>query len=280
MRMTDNNKYWQRLLEVQVKKNGDVIKFRADAVRKNRFEIHVSVPFSDNPTPCMSEVTIFNLSEKSVNLFEVGSEIVINAGYGGMDFGCLTEGRISELKPTQRIGDDRVTSFTVIEGKDYSKLKDVNITFNKGTDAKTIINRIALKSSIIYYELELKKNKVYDKGFTADGQPLQLIREVAEACETQVYFKRGKLVIKNFRDTKSKERLKLSYKNGLFESPERIENEDYKGWSCQSLLQHKISIGTPVSLETRTVKGSDFFVKNGTHVCDGSSFVTNFEVTT
>lgn len=275
-----DKKYWHRLLTVRVQKDNGHVEFQADAIRKNRFEIHVNVPFSDEPSPCVSEVTMFNLSEKSIALFKTGVVAGIYAGYGHMDHGCLMEGVISSVNATELSGNDRVTRFTITEGKDYSKLKDVNITFNKGTDAKTIINRIALSSNIIYHELELKNNKVYDQGYTADGQPLELIKEVAADCETQVYFKRGQLLIKNFRDTKQKERLELSYDKGLIESPSKVENEDYKGWSCQSLLQHKISTGTPVSLDTRTIKGSDFFVKSGAHVCDGSNFVTNFEVTT
>lgn len=273
-----SNQYWQWLLDVVVQKDGKTeAKFRADSVRKNRFEIHVNIPFSDDPIPCESEVTIYNLSDKSIELFEVGKTVTVNAGYRGMDFGCLMYGHITSLKPTEIVGNERVTKFTIVEGHDYSKLNDVNITFNKGTDAQTIINRIALDSNLIYHEMNLKKNKIYDQGFTADGQPLQIIQEVAEACDTMVYFNRGKLLIRNYKEGQT-ERLKLSYDKGLISQPVLVENSDYKGWSMKYLLQHKISVGTAVSIDSRLIKGDDFFVKSGSHVLDSSGFITNIEV--
>lgn len=269
---------WQRLLQIEIDDGKNRAYFRADSGRKERFEIHINAPFSDEPTPSEAIVTMYNLNKKSINHIKKGRRAVIHVGYAGTDYGVITEGTITSVKPSLLNGVDRITTFTILEGKDYSEQKEVNITFGKGTDAGTIIQRVAKEAGIPLAEARLRKNKIYGSGYTADGQAIGILEEVAKACDTSLYFRRGQLVIKNFRDGNT-QRLVLNSSSGLISQPERIETEDYSGWSFQCLLQHKISTGTAISLNSKNVKGN-FYVKSGEHSYDGSNFVTNCEVVT
>ncbi|MGH2202307.1 phage protein, partial [Enterococcus faecalis] len=75
-------------------------------------------------------------------------------------------------------GVDRATTLTFLEGKDYSEQKKVNITFNNGTDAHTIINRVASEANIPLSEIKLKNNKIYGSGYTDDGQGIMVLQEI------------------------------------------------------------------------------------------------------
>ncbi|GGC97963.1 phage protein [Enterococcus wangshanyuanii] len=269
---------WMRLLQIEMhdKSGKNRVLFRADSGRLDRFEIHMTAPFSDEPTPSEVSVTMYNLSKKSIDFIKKGNPVYIHAGYAGTSHGVITQGTIATLQPTVLSGVDRITTFTFLEGKDYSDHKEVNITFAKGSDANTIIRRVANESGIPISEIKLKNNKVYGSGYTADGQAMSVLEEVAKACDTSIYFRRGQLVIKNFKEG-NKERLKLSAATGLISQPTRIENGDYSGWSIECLLQHKISTGTAVHIDSKNVKGN-FYVKNGQHSYDGSNFTTTCEV--
>ena len=270
------NLYWKRVIEIQIIDGSDWIKFRSEVGDVTPFEIRFSVPFSDTPTPSQSEITLYNLNEKSIGIIKKGNFVRITAGYRGSSFGVITEGTITEVRASLLEGVDRVTTFTILEGKDYSEHKEVNISFGNGTDANTILKRVSSTAGIPIAEIKLKNNKIYGSGYTADGQAMGVLEEVAEACETSVYYKRGQLMIKNFRDGNT-ERLRLSPETGLINQPSKVEADDYTGWSVQSLLQHKVSTGTAVTLDCKNVKG-DFYVKSGTHTYDGSNFTTNCEV--
>lgn len=270
--------YWMRLLQIQIHDAGshNRVLFRADSGRLDRFEIHMTAPFSDEPTPSETTVTIYNLNKKSIDFIKKGNPVFIHAGYATLGYGLITEGTIATLQPSLLSGVDRSTTFTFLDGKDYSEHKEVNISFASGTDAHTIIHRVASESSIPLSEISLKNNKVYGSGYTADGQAMSVLEEIATACDTSLYYRRGQLVIKNFRDG-NKERLLLNADTGLLNQPSRVENDDYTGWSIECLLQYRLSTGTAVRIESKNVTGN-FYVKNGQHSYDGSNFVTTCEV--
>lgn len=266
---------WMRLIQIEIDNGKNRAYFRADSGYQSRFEIHFDVPFSDDPTPSESSITIFNLAKKSIDHIKKGNRAVIHAGYAGNP-GILTVGKIRSLTPTLLSGVDKSTTFTILEGEDYSEKKEVDISFGNGATADTIIRRVASDAGIPLAEVKLKNNKPYSSGYTASGQAMGVLQEIAEACDTSIYYRRGQLVIKNFRDGNT-ERLVLSPSTGLVNQPQRIENDDYSGWSLQLLLNHKITVGTAVRIKSKNVTGN-FYVKSGQHSYDGTNFMTTCEV--
>ncbi|WP_404411709.1 hypothetical protein [Lactiplantibacillus xiangfangensis] len=154
-------------------------------------EIHFSLPFSDDPVPNVCTVTIYNLSKVTRAVFKKKAHVSIQAGYKD-DVGLLTEGNINKIQPLQWSGVDSAFTFTFIEGTDYSKKKDVSMTFKKGASALTIIKGIAKKAGIPLSSIKLQIPKKYSNGYTADGQPLELIEEIAKKCGSVVRIIRGK----------------------------------------------------------------------------------------
>lgn len=153
-------------------------------------EIHFSLPFSEDPVPNSCTVTVYNLDKATRAIFKKKVHVIVQAGYTG-DVGVLTEGNINKIQPLQWSGTDSQFIFTFIEGTDYSTKKDVSMTFKKGSSATTIIKGIAKKAKIPIKSIKLQVPKRYGSGYTADGQPLELIQEVAKKCGSVVRVVRG-----------------------------------------------------------------------------------------
>jgi len=171
--------------------SGSKLVLESTNVKTRMCEIHFSLPFSSDPTPNVCTVSIFNLTKKTRDKFKKKCHVKIEVGYGS-DIGVLTEGHINKIPPLQWSGVDSEFSFTFIEGTDYSKLKDVSITFKKGASAHTVISEVAKKAKIPLKSIKLQVPKTFKKGYVAEGQPLELIEEVAKKCGSVLRIVRGK----------------------------------------------------------------------------------------
>ena len=78
---------------------------------------------------------------------------------------------------------------------------------------------------------------------------MMVLEEISKACDTSLYFKRGQLVIKIFE--MEIKRYRLSPETGLINQPTKVESHDYTGWSVECLLQHKITTGTAVYIDSK-----------------------------
>lgn len=241
----------------------------------NSLRIHFDSDFSNEASPNLTTITIFNLSETSRKEIKKGAKVTLKAGYVG-DVGVISEGFINAVQPIGYDGTTKQTTFSFIEGVDYSSKKDIDMSFGKGTYAKTIIQRVAQKAGISISKIELKTNKQYKKGYTADGNPLNILEEIVEACKSSMYFRRGKLIIRDIKKGDD-ERFILQQSSGLLDYPQRFEDDEQSGWSVRCLLQHRIATASIIELKSKYVKGN-YRVKSGRHSCNGSDFETSCEV--
>ncbi|WP_228468038.1 phage protein [Listeria seeligeri] len=265
---------WMREIYVHINNGSEYATIHEKNETSGSLKINFSIPFSDEPKPAECEVVIYNLSRNSSNKIKKGATISVTAGYRG-DKGLLSQGKITKVA-TVPSGVDKITTIHFSEGIDYADKKDINITFKKGTSAKSIIQRVASKASIKIYQIKLPTNKIYKSGYTADGDALSIIEEIVSDCKAAIYYRRGNLIIRSIKSGDD-ERFTLNSSAGLISSPESVENDDYKGWGIQSLLQHRIATASIITLKSKTVNGT-FRVKNGTHSYDGSTFITQCEV--
>lgn len=265
---------FNRKIEVSIDNGSKTAVFVCDN-SPNSLKIHFDSEFSNEPMPNVTNISIFNLSETSRKEIKKGAKVILKAGYVG-DVGVISEGYINLISPVQYDGTTKEIAFSFIEGVDYSEKNDINMTFGKGSYAKTIIQRVAQKANISISKIELKTNKKYSSGYTADGNPLDILQEIVEACKSAMYFRRGKLVI---RDIKSgdDERFILEQTSGLLGYPQRFEEDDQSGWSIRSLLQHRIATASIIEIKSKYVKGT-YRVRGGTHSSSGDNFETNCEV--
>lgn len=268
---------------------GRVIKVHIEGDYKADFsneDLHIEfeVPFDDDPVPNQITVSIFNLSSASINHIKKGNTLILQAGYKS-DYGILSQGNISSVL-TKHDGVDRITTIYMTEGQDYSGLKvtaatstnktSLEIAFAKGTKADAIIKRLVSALGIRLGEMKLPKNISYRSGYTVTGNILNNLEEVVKDCGASIYYRKGTLIIRSIKEG-TDERFTLEEATGLIGSPDPFEEDDYKGYTVNSLLQHRISTASIIEIKSQTANGS-YRAKKGKHVANGSDFKTDVTV--
>jgi hypothetical protein len=250
----------------------------------DNLEIRFTVPFDDDPKPNISKIEIFNLSNDTINRIKRGETCTIEAGYRG-DVGVIAIGKVTSVL-TRREGVDKITTITVMEGDDYSRIKvdkrnstdkkSLKITFKKGTKASVIIKRLCSVLGIKLAYMKLPKDVVYKNGYTVTGLILNNLEEIVKDCGASMYYRRGQMVIRSIKEG-TDERFILKEDTGLIESPEPFEEEGIKGYKVKCLLQHRITTASIIEIQSKTAKGK-YRARKGEHRADGNDFVTEFEV--
>ncbi|MHC8969192.1 phage protein [Priestia aryabhattai] len=268
---------------------GRVIKVHIEGDYKADFsneDLHIEfeVPFDDDPVPNQITVSIFNLSSASINHIKKGNTLILQAGYKS-DYGILSQGKISSVL-TKHEGVDKITTIYMTEGQDYSGVKvtaatstsktSLEIAFAKGTKADAIIKRLVSALGIRLGEMKLSKNISYPSGYTVTGNILNNLEEVVKDCGASMYYRKGTLIIRSIKEG-TDERFTLEEATGLIGSPDPFEEDDDKGYTVNSLLQHRISTASIIEIKSQTANGS-YRAKKGKHVASGSDFKTDVTV--
>ncbi|MFL4498444.1 SGNH/GDSL hydrolase family protein [Weissella sp. MSCH1] len=248
--------------------------------RQNSIMIQFNSPFSDDSTPSVVQIDMFNLSDNSVNFIRVGTHVVLEAGYGN-DIGVISEGKINYVYPRTSDSDgDIKSSFSFLEGQDYESAKDIELSLGAGITASDAISRISEKAGIPLSEKVLKKEKVYKDGYSADGSPIDSLSELAEAGGSKLFYKRGRLVINDVKNSGSNA-LIYDSEHGLIGYPQPLDwspDDKTRGYSVEVLLNHRINVGQAIKLNSKYGGGAIYHFRNGEHSFDGENFRTTGEV--
>ena len=272
------NQLFGRVIKVHIE--GD---YKADFSNED-LHIEFEVPFDDDPAPNQITVSIFNLSSASINHIKKDSTLILQAGYKS-DYGILSQGKISSVL-TKHDGVDKITTIYMTEGQDYSDVKvttatstnktSLEIAFAKGTKADAIIKRLVSALGIRLGEMKLPKNISYPSGYTVTGNILNNLEEIVKDCGASIYYRKGTLIIRSIKEG-TDEQFTLEEATGLIGSPDPFEEDDYKGYTVNSLLQHRISTASIIEIKSQTANGS-YRAKKGKHVASGSDFKTDVTV--
>lgn len=254
----------KRLLTVQFEGGTNYAKYSYPDI-----EIHVDVPFDDDPTANEATITLFNLSTSSINKIKKDMKMTV-AGGTAKESGTLMEGVISKTNTTY-VGADKQTVITLTDFGNFAK-KTADITFANNTKASTILKRLCSVAGTSPATMQLPKDKVYTSGYKVSGAIEDAFVEVIRDCGAAFYWRRGRMYIRDLKKGDD-ERFNLSSDTGLTGSPAYVETEDYKGYNIRCVLQHRISTASIITLNSKTVKGT-FRVKSGRHTFDGSSYIT------
>lgn len=134
-------------------------------------------------------------------------------------------------KGTKKTGKYKVTTYTtknkrVQTGATASTrhkekvLKQVNHTFPKNVKAKSIIQWITKKAKIKLGRLKLSKNNTYKRGYTLSARPFQALQQLANDCDSKLYYRNNQLVIDNGADNNPfHEHIFIADGSGLIQQP-------------------------------------------------------------
>ena len=163
---------------------GRQVEFLTDSIKlTNEFTINFNVDFDDGPEPNISEVVIYNLTDKTIGKFKKNLKVTLNAGYTG-DIGNILTGLV-RLVETDWEGPDKVTTFTIADFHDKWLSKGINKTYKKDITAKEILTDCIKASGLKIGKISLPTNKVYKGGKTVKGLIGKIISEIVPDCNAK-----------------------------------------------------------------------------------------------
>lgn len=277
---------------------GRYIKITVDGMKftSNDIFIRAWVDFDDDSKPNETRVEFTNLSDKTVSKFKRGHKMTVDAGYKS-DHGVLSVGVIYKVYDRWQ-GTDRHTTLYALEGDDFSKIKvdksnatkkyeikggkkvlaksqPLSISFKKNTDGMTIIKKLINVLGIkLEGKIDIKRNKVYKKGYSCTQVILNDLEQVVRDCGSIMYHRRGKLVIRPINKGVD-ERFLISENTGMIGSPNITIENGLKSVRIRCLLQHRITTCSIIDVRSRFVNGK-YRAFKGQHIMEKEKFYTEF----
>jgi len=271
-------------------------------VNNEQLKIKFTVPFDDNTEANESTIEIYNLSDNTISKIKKNDICTITAGYKG-DTGVILSGRISLVKTTHD-GVDKCTTIYVLDSEDLTEKSIESKSYAAGTSASNILKDLANKLKMPITILKLPTDVKYSKGWTCDGVITEEMQKVAKHCGASVYINKGKLYIRPLTEGDNINFI-LSVDTGLIGVPSEfteeveLDKEDVQnmatqkgqskiktvgdkkvieehGFNITSLLQHRITTASLITLNSKYGKGS-YRVRSGVHRYD-DTFVTEMVI--
>lgn len=258
----------------------------------NGMEIEFNIPFGDTEDPDVAEITIYNLTDSTINDIKKDGYIFVNAGYKMLDNKAnIFTGEIEEVKTTWS-GIDKVTTITASDGaKNWRKIS-VNKTYAENTKASAIMRDLC---NVLGYEIvaiEPKNDISYPLGKTVTGLASKSLKQLAKDTESKMFINKNRITIRE--ENKGYETgFILNSDTGLIGSPtlnkdetgdqtdgvakekDKKKNEKTEqSWTVTSLLNAKLETDAIIKVESKSLNGT-FRVKSGRHT---KEFNTEMEV--
>nr|DAX75123.1 MAG TPA: major tail protein [Caudoviricetes sp.] len=274
--------YWIR--QIEVKAGGKLF----ESIGDNALDIEFDIPFSDKNEPDVSTISIYNLSEDSINSIEKQGNISVSAGYRDMhNVAEILSGQIESIK-TEWQSLDKVTTITISDGAKAWRKKEFSKTYKNNTKASSIMSDLCNALGYPVSELKPKKDITYPLGKTITGVASKSLIQLAKDTESKMFINKGRIVIRPEKEG-YKSGILLNADSGLLDTPTLNENNTgdqidsaeggksnppQKSRTVKCLLNPQIETDMVINIESRSINGA-FRVKSGKHSKD---FITELEV--
>lgn len=241
-------------------------------INSSDLDFDFSIPFDDKLEAVEGDITIYNLSDSTIKQFKSDAELTIEAGYEG-DTGLVFSGNIKKVS-TKRENADKVTTIKVACGTNSNET--VNMSFGKGTKASYILSKLIQKTGLAVGRFEIKSDYIYKNGETINTSLQSAISTYAEVCGVQTIIVNGVI---NCCDTSAFNQVQfvISESTGMIGSPSPFEDQEEKGYDVEMLLQHRMTAGALVELQSEQYSGK-FHVKSGTHTFNSGECKTEIKI--
>ena len=271
--------YWIR--DIDVLAGGK--KFQS--LGENALEIDFDISFNDKEEPDVSEVTIYNLSEDSINEIKKQGYCIVNAGYREMgNKACVVSGDIEDVT-TDWQGLDKVTKIKVSDGGKEWRQAKLNKTYAEGTKASLIMQDLCGVLGYEVVEIKPKEDITYKLGKTIKGYCSDSLKRLVKDTKSKMYINKKRITI---RDEKKGNDIGflLNSETGLVGNPtlnkddsgdktdlrnsekkKKKNKEEKKTWKVICLLNAKIETDSIIKIESKTCNGQ-FRVVSGKHTKD------------
>lgn len=261
-------------------------------IGENALEIEFDVSFNDKKEPDVSTVTIYNLSDDTINDIKKDGCLYLNVGYKALgNKANILTGEIEDIETTWQ-GLDKMTKITVGDGSKSWRKAELNKTYANGTKASVIMTDLANIMGYEIVEINPKNDITYKLGKTIKGSASKSLTQLVKDTESKMFINKNRIVI---RDQKKgyTTGFVLNADTGLVGLPTLNKNESgdknsdvakekdkkknkktKKTWKVTCLLNPKIETDSVIKIESKVLNGT-FRVISGKHTKD---FNTELEV--
>ena len=268
--------YWIQQIEVMAGQK----KFTNEG--KDALEIEFDIPFSNNKEPDIAEITIYNLSDSSIEQIKKDGYIMVNAGYKQLgNIANIFTGQIEEVA-TEWLYVDKVTKIKATDGGDAWRKIKVNKTYQKNTKASDIMRDLANAMGYEITKIEPKEDITYKLGKTITSYASTSLDQLAKDTKSKLFINKNRITIAD-EDKGNNTGVLLNENSGLIGTPSMIKDEtgdkndarDYeankkendkerKAWRVTSLLNPMFETDTIIKVESRTING-EYRIVGGVH---------------
>ena len=228
-------------------------------INSDELDIEFDVAFDDDLEANEAQITVYNLSDNTINKLTYHAYITVEAGFDD-DTGVIFRGYIVKTTTTHE-GADKVTAIRCLD--DVSERTLEEITYAAGTTASYILKDLLNRTGTPIAVFNMRRDWTY-----------------SQVCGVSTFVRNGKLYSRHIK-TGDNIGFTLSEDTGLIGSPtsyeEELTAEDFKetinGWDVEMLLQHRISAGAIINLTSIEAKGQ-YRVRSGRHRYSNGECVT------
>jgi hypothetical protein len=199
--------------------------------------------------PNYSDIMIYNLSAASEGvLMTLGSRVILEAGYEGQDhYGCIFDGQVVQSIRSKEKGTDYVLTLVCLDGDGYLNQNLIRATLAAGQSARTIAETCVTNAEIPAYGGSISTGLSAQKlprGRVLFGAPSEILRQVAQSNQAQLYIEDGTVHIIKAPDVPGNEAVHLTPESGLVGAVEQTED----GCRGTCLLNPRIRLNTLLSI--------------------------------
>lgn len=234
-------------------------------------DIGFDVKFDSDTIPDESEISIFNLSQDSINNIKKGLNITINAGYGD-DIGTILSGVITGVETSQN-GVDKETKIKALNVTSQYLGRWIHKVYKAGTTADFIIKDLLGIVGIKPNQLTLQENVSYKRGFNATGKLKEVVNTIVRQCKSRLIIRNSAIIITT-KDNGIDEGFLLNKKTGLMSVDVLDKSDSVATHKLEMLLNHAVNPYTILKVESDKLNGMALVVE-GEHKSD---FTTEVEV--
>ena len=216
------------------------------------FEMNWSYKTEADNTPAVLEVSIFNLSDTSINNMKLNDKCTFNFGYND-DIGALCTGYLKGIETTNGI--DKETKLTILEAN-LGYNKEINKSYDRLSSASYIIQDIATQCELFVKKLDLVNDFRFETGYSAKGKSLDLIKKIVDKTKSKITIKDNLIYIYN-ENTVKEGNIIIDYTSGLLKEPKKNQDTSLKfDYAVESLPLYQLKKGDIFSLKANFVKGN------------------------
>lgn len=247
------------------------------SISNENLDLEFVIPFDDDTEANEAEITIYNLTDATINAIKDKGAISVTAGYG-KDVGVIFSGYVSKKK-TRWENNDKVTTIWAIDNNGKKETELTNLSFSGGTKASAILRKLVGRVGLPVAQFITRRDHTYKDKVTVDGGLMQNIKKYAQICGVSAYVCKSKIYVCPLAYG-TYDVFYLTPDSGLLSNSEFEEEttaEDYKdhitGQEIEMLLQHRVQTGSVINLTSKNAKG-EYKVREGSHTYDGNEFKT------